>query len=94
MASLIKARIQRNRRLSQRGLARDLQVSDRSVRRVVKEKLQCYPYRHVKCQSLSDLQKQKRCALAKELLQRFAEGRHRVTVFTDDSDGEMAGEQS
>ena len=51
---VIKKRIQRNPRRSMRGLAKSLKISERSVRRIVKDDLGYRSYKFIKGQALTD----------------------------------------
>lgn len=84
MVKIVKKRLKRNPRRSATKLAKDLNISDRSLRRILKDKLQTKPYKIQKVQDLSMRQKQERVKRAKALLQRAAEGRLENIVFTDE----------
>lgn len=84
MVKIVKKRLKRNPRRSATKLAKDLNISDRSLRRILKDKLQTKPYKIQKVQDLSMRQKQERVKRAKALLKRAAEGRLENIVFTDE----------
>ncbi|WKY08788.1 hypothetical protein Q1695_001738 [Nippostrongylus brasiliensis] len=84
LIEIVKKRIQRNAKRSMRKMARELNVSERTVRRVVKEKLGMYPYKLRKRHGLTDDQKKGRHEKCKGLLKRAANGGHLTTLFTDE----------
>ncbi|XP_055622148.1 uncharacterized protein LOC129765750 [Toxorhynchites rutilus septentrionalis] len=84
MVKIVKKRLKRNPRRSATKLAKDLKISDRSLRRILKDKVQSKPYKIQKVQDLSMKQKQERVKRAKALLKRAAEGRLKNIVFTDE----------
>ncbi|XP_021694325.1 uncharacterized protein LOC110674337 [Aedes aegypti] len=84
MVKIVKKRLERNPRRSATKLAKDLNISDRSIRRILKDKLQTKPYKIQKIQDLSVKQKQERVKRAKSLLKKAAEGEFENILFTDE----------
>lgn len=81
--SIIKKRIERNPRRSMRQMARTLDISERSVRRIVKD-LGCHPYKLIKGHALTEEMKTKRLQNSRRLLRCITRGRYRSILFTDE----------
>jgi len=77
---LIRERVKRNPRVSMRKISRETGISDRSVRRIVKEDLKLKPYKFHKVQLLTDHNKSVRLERCKRLLRRHAP----LILFTDE----------
>lgn len=84
VVEIVRKRIKRNPRRSQRQMASDIGISPRSIGRIVKSRLNLYPYTPQICHALTDDMKQKRKERCKKLLSRFARGRHSSIVFSDE----------
>lgn len=67
---------------SSRKLGLKLEISAKSAHRILREDLK--PWRMQERQKLNEVQKRKRLQLATELKRRFADGRHRQILFTDE----------
>ncbi|VDL76526.1 unnamed protein product [Nippostrongylus brasiliensis] len=79
LTKIVERRIQRNAKRSMRKTAPDLNVSERTIRRVVKEKMAMYPHKLRKRHGLTDVQKKGRHEKCKGLLKRAANGGHLTT---------------
>jgi hypothetical protein len=84
MVNRIRKRIRRNPTVPQRELARRLNISARSVNRVVCDQLGLRAYRQTRCQRLELMHLTKRLRCARALQQRFREGRHLQVVWSDE----------
>ncbi|KAI1712059.1 helix-turn-helix domain-containing protein [Ditylenchus destructor] len=82
---LIKAKISRNPKQSQRKLAKQYGISRATVSNLVKEELGSCPYKMQKAIALSNEEKRKRLERCKALLRRFTKRRHREVLFSDES---------
>ncbi|GFS92440.1 uncharacterized protein TNCV_1159371 [Trichonephila clavipes] len=80
----IEKRVQRNLRASMRQIARDMGISDRSVRRITKTKLGLKPYKLRKFQHLSEENRLVRLRRCRKLLRRDASQRRERFLFTDE----------
>uniref|UniRef100_A0A7I4YMI3 HTH_7 domain-containing protein n=1 Tax=Haemonchus contortus TaxID=6289 RepID=A0A7I4YMI3_HAECO len=81
LRKMIKERLRREPCRSMRKMAAELGVSSTSMRRVIREQLNLYPYRLRKLHSISDKTKYERKTKCRALLKR---GTHLVTLFTDE----------
>jgi len=68
MVKKVKKRIEQNPRRSANQMATDLKVSDRSIRRILKNELKVKPYKFQKAHDLTPIQQKVRLERAKELL--------------------------
>lgn len=84
MVQKVKKRIQRNPRQSANQMAKELKISDRSVRRILKNDLMLKPYKIQKAHDLTPKQKQVRLKRAKELLRLAESGQFPNIVFSDE----------
>lgn len=84
MVRKVKARIQRNPRQSATKLAKSLNVSDSSIRRILKNELQLKPYKIQKVQGLTPAQKAIRLQRARALKALHASGELENLVFSDE----------
>ena len=82
--NVVRKRIQRNPRKSLRQMARDLHISDKSVRDIVHDRLNCHSYRLQKSYALAEETKETRVRRCRELLRRAADNRHLSFVFSDE----------
>jgi transposase len=80
----IRSRIRRNPLRSMRKMARDLQISDSSVRKVVKDMLQLRPYKLKTAQQLTEKMKITRLECARRMETLVGDGRLHSVVFTDE----------
>ena len=74
MINAVKARIRRNPKRSMRAMARDMNVSEKTIRNIVKIDLKMSSFKMQTRQYLTDLQKEKRLARAKILLNKLKAG--------------------
>ncbi len=81
---MIRSRIRRNPQRSMRKIARDLKISDFSVRKIIKDRLHLRSYKLTKSQPLTEEMKAIRLDRARKMLQLVGGGRHRSVVFTDE----------
>lgn len=61
-----------------------MKISDRSVRRIVKNKLKLQSAKYYKGQFLTEEMKAKRLQKSRKMLKLVANDRHRAVVFTDE----------
>lgn len=80
----IKRRIQRNSSWSTRKLAKACGISRSSVGRIVKQDLLLRSYKLQKAHLLTEAMKETRLERCKPLKRRFAAGRHRSILFSDE----------
>lgn len=80
----VRHRLDRNPARSANQLAKDLKVSDRSVRRILKEKLKVKPLKKNLSQELTALQRSKRLDRSKELIRLLDSGELPNLVFSDE----------
>lgn len=80
----VRERIRRNPERSMRWMAKELDISEKSMRRIVKGKLNMTPYRIQKGAFLTDKNKTLRMQKSRKLLQATRSGTHLRTVFTDE----------
>jgi inhibitor of nuclear factor kappa-B kinase subunit alpha len=80
----IKGRIQRNPKLSTRKLAKSTGVSRSSVQRILKNHLGLKAFKLQKAHLLTDTMKATRLKMCKALKRRFAAGRHKSILFSDE----------
>lgn len=85
MVRKVKARIERNPRQSAVKLAKSLNVSARSIGRILKNKLQLKPYKLQKVQDLTLAQKATRLKRAKNLKHLHVGGMLENLVFSDEN---------
>ncbi len=81
---LIRKRIDRNSHRSMRAMAKSMKISEGSVRKIVKDRLQLQSRKLFKVQELTERMKAKRLVKARKILRMVANGRHRDVVFTDE----------
>lgn len=84
MVKKVRKRLKRNPRRSANKMAKDLKISDRSVRRILENKLKTNPYKIQKVHQLTNEQKKLRVKKAKELKRRAASGHLENIVFSDE----------
>ena len=72
----VRARVRRNPKRFMRGIACDMNVSDKMMKNIVKTDLKLFSLKMQTCQHLTDLQKEKRLDQAKILL-------NKLKAFTD-----------
>jgi len=88
---LLRSRIRRNPLRSMRKMARDLQISDSSVWKVVKDILHLRPYKFTTAQQLTEKMKATRLERARKMKALVADGRLHSVVFTDEKIFTMEG---
>lgn len=81
---IIRQRINRNPKISMRRVALETKISNRSVRRIVKEELMLFPYKFRKAQFLTDKNKMVRLQKCKLLLSRHVALNWENILFTDE----------
>lgn len=81
---IVRERIRRNPQRSMRGMAKDLLISPRTMRRVVKEDLGLKIFRPREVQLLSDVNRRRRLEKSLTLRERFSDGTHLNVVFSDE----------
>ena len=84
MVRKVKARLERNPRRSGRKMAKELKISQDSIRRILKNELKVKAYKFQKAHDLSPQQKKVRCERAKELLRLHERGEFPNIVFSDE----------
>ena len=84
MVRKVKERIRRNPRQSARKMATNLNVSNRSIRRILKNELKLMPYKKQKVQDLTPAQKAVRLQRSKALKTLHASGDLVNLVFSDE----------
>lgn len=85
MVLKVKKRIERNPRRSGRKMARELNISARSVQRILQNNLKLKPLKFQKAHHLTTPQKKVRMERAKELLRRAESGEFPNLVFSDEA---------
>lgn len=70
--------------MSTRQIAKELQISEKSVRRIAKEDLKMSAFRRVPAQIISDATKAKRLQRCRQLLRRLTVGATKKVFFTDE----------
>lgn len=84
LVNAVKARVRRNPKRSMRRMARDMDVSEKNMRNVVKTDLKLSPLKMQTCQHLTDIQKEKRLTRAKILLNKLKDGTDTDEVIFSD----------
>ncbi|EYC06502.1 hypothetical protein Y032_0075g928 [Ancylostoma ceylanicum] len=84
LKKLVAQRIKRDAARSMRKMATEMNVSERTMRRVVREQLSMFPYKYQKKQGLTEAQKKARREKCLGLLARTARGEHFSTLFSDE----------
>lgn len=84
MVRKVKKRLDRNPRRSGRKMARELNISQYSIRQILKNELGVKPLKFQKVQELTPQQKENRLKRAKELLRLAASGELPNLVFSDE----------
>ena len=74
MINAVRARIRHNSKRSMRAMAHDMNVSEKTIRNIVKIDLKMSSFKMQTCQHFTDLQKEKRLAQAKILLNKLKAG--------------------
>ncbi len=80
----VRAKIRRNPRRSMRKMANESNISENTMRRIVKDDLKMKPFTLQKRQVLTEATKVKRLTRAKHLLSRIRKGTLKNVVFTDE----------
>ena len=80
----IKGRLQRNPKWLTRKLAKATGISRRSVQRIIKDDLHLKAYKIQEVHLLTDKMKETRLKRSRMLKRRFAAGRHRSILFSDE----------
>ncbi|KAI1704469.1 winged helix-turn helix domain-containing protein [Ditylenchus destructor] len=81
----IKAKLRRNPKRSMRMLAKEGEISNRTVRRLVNDELRNQSLKLQETTALTEEHKEERLKRCKRLLRRFTECRHREILFSDES---------
>ena len=84
MINAVRVRIRRNPKRSMRGMARDMKVSEKTIRNIVKKDLKMLSLKMITRQHLTELQKEKRLARAKILLQKLKAGTDTSEILFSD----------
>ena len=84
MVRKVKARLKRNPRRSGNQMAKELKISQRSIRRIFQNELKVKPYKFQKAHDLTPKQKKVRLERAKELLRLHERGEFPNIVFSDE----------
>jgi len=84
MIHKVKARIKRNPRQSATKIAKEMHISDRSIRRIMKNHLHVKPYRIQKVHALNPTQMKVRLEKAKELKRLHTSGEIPNIVLFDE----------
>lgn len=84
MVRKVKKRLERNPRRSGRQMAKELNISQDSIRRILKNELHVKPYKFQKAHDLTPKQKKVRLDRAKELLRLDERGEFPNIVFSDE----------
>ena len=80
----VRARIRRNIKRSKRKMAREMDVSEKTMRSIVKTDLKFSPIKLQTCHYLANLQKEKRVARAKILLNKMKSGTDTEEIIFSD----------
>lgn len=81
---IVRKRLARNSERSATQMATEMNISDRSVRRILKNKLDVKPFKRFRSQDLNALQRDKRFKRSKELLVMRRRGELPNLVFSDE----------
>jgi inhibitor of nuclear factor kappa-B kinase subunit alpha len=81
---IVRNRLRRNPQRSARKMAQQIQISEKSVRRILKKELKVKPFKKKKVTFLRVDAKKNRMKKCKTLRNRFASGNHRSIVFSDE----------
>ena len=84
MVSKVKKRLERNLRRSGNQIAKELKISQRSIRRILENELHVKPYKLQKAHDLTPQQKNVRLERAKEMLRLAASGQFPNIAFYDE----------
>ena len=84
MVKVVRERIRRKNRRSMRQMAKDLHISERSIRRIVHDRLKCASYKYRKGQMLSEKAKECRVKKCKEMLRYCSGDTVNRVLFTDE----------
>ena len=74
MINAVRARIRHNPKTSMKAMAWDMNISEKTIRNIVKTNLKMLSFKMQTRQHLTDLQKEKRLARAKILLNKLKAG--------------------
>lgn len=80
----VRERLRRNPHRSARKMSRELQISERSVRRILKNKIHMFPYKIQKVHELTSKKKATRLERVKSLKRRHVRGELNNLVFSDE----------
>ena len=87
----VKGRMNRKKRISTRKLANELDVSERSMRRILKDDLGLRPYKKRLEPLLTDIHKNKRLAFANWIRNNFRKKQTMKILFTDEKMFDLDG---
>jgi len=82
---------QKKKKVSTRRLAAEMKISRRSVQRILREDLGCFPYKKIKQPKLTDLQKRKRVKFANWVLNHYRKEDTKNWLFTDEKYFDLDG---
>lgn len=91
MIHKVKNRLKRKKRISCRKLAKELDISERSVRRILKHDLGCLPYKKRIEPKLTDEQKLKRVKFSNWVRHHFKKEETMKILFTDEKIFDLNG---
>jgi len=87
----VKNRLNQKKRVSTRKLANDMNISRRSIQRILREDLGCKPYKKIKQPKLTNLQKNKRVKFANWVLNNYSKDDTKKWLFTDEKFFDLDG---
>ena len=68
-----------------RNMAKDIQISEASIQKIVKKQIKLHPYKLAKVHLLMDKMKGERLKRSRKMRRLAAAGRHRSILFTDEN---------
>ncbi|KIH67243.1 hypothetical protein ANCDUO_02428 [Ancylostoma duodenale] len=84
IVKMVRSSPDRNPKRSMRNMVKEFGIGGSSMRTIVREKLNLYPYRLQEAHALADVIGKNRKTLCKQLLKRFAQSPFSTIVFTDE----------
>ena len=87
----VKKRLNQKKRVSIRKLAKEMNISRRSIQRILREDLGCKPYKKTKQPKLTNLQKNKRVKFANWVLNNYSKDDTKKCLFTDEKYFDLDG---
>ena len=80
----VKNRLNQKKRVSTRKLAKEMNTSRRSIQRILREDLECKPYKKTIQPKLTNLQKSKKVKFGNWMLNNYSKEDTKKWVFTDE----------